>query len=167
MYLEDQNSHSPVAGDKDKTFALGGNGLSRSHQGDWVGSSVGRAAPNAFGVGAARVRVVVNGRDRDGLVAQSVEQRPFKPLVPGSSPGQPTSFGLGDACALHSKRATPGNHRPPASSTGPCAWELPPANRIDESVYSRRSTQWSERLSVFQFVPRRERVQSAARRTTG
>ena len=27
-----------------------------------------------------------------GLVAQSVEQRPFKPLVPGSSPGQPTTF---------------------------------------------------------------------------
>ena len=27
---------------------------------------------------------------RRGLVAQSVEQRPFKPLVPGSSPGQPT-----------------------------------------------------------------------------
>ena len=27
-----------------------------------------------------------------GLVAQSVEQRPFKPLVPGSSPGQPTIF---------------------------------------------------------------------------
>ncbi len=26
-----------------------------------------------------------------GLVAQSVEQRPFKPLVPGSSPGQPTT----------------------------------------------------------------------------
>jgi hypothetical protein len=27
-----------------------------------------------------------------GLVAQSVEQRPFKPLVPGSSPGQPTTL---------------------------------------------------------------------------
>ena len=26
------------------------------------------------------------------MVAQSVEQRPFKPLVPGSSPGQPTTF---------------------------------------------------------------------------
>jgi hypothetical protein len=26
-----------------------------------------------------------------GLVAQSVEQRPFKPLVLGSSPSQPTS----------------------------------------------------------------------------
>ena len=30
--------------------------------------------------------------DEGGLVAQSVEQRPFKPLVPGSSPGQPTIF---------------------------------------------------------------------------
>src|ERR1051325_5371377 len=29
---------------------------------------------------------------RCGLVAQSVEQRPFKPLVLGSSPSQPTSF---------------------------------------------------------------------------
>ena len=27
-----------------------------------------------------------------GLVAQSVEQRPFKPLVAGSSPAQPTTF---------------------------------------------------------------------------
>ena len=27
-----------------------------------------------------------------GLVAQSVEQRPFKPLVQGSSPCQPTTF---------------------------------------------------------------------------
>ncbi len=27
-----------------------------------------------------------------GLVAQSVEQRPFKPLVEGSSPSQPTTF---------------------------------------------------------------------------
>ena len=30
-----------------------------------------------------------------GLVAQSVEQRPFKPLVPGSSPGQPTTLETG------------------------------------------------------------------------
>ena len=28
----------------------------------------------------------------DGLVAQSVEQRPFKPLVVGSSPTQPTTL---------------------------------------------------------------------------
>lgn len=28
----------------------------------------------------------------DGLVAQLVEQCPFKALVPGSSPGQPTSL---------------------------------------------------------------------------
>src|SRR6185295_15191242 len=27
-----------------------------------------------------------------GTVAQLVEQRPFKPLVPGSSPGRPTKF---------------------------------------------------------------------------
>ena len=27
-----------------------------------------------------------------GSVAQSVEQWPFKPLVPGSSPGRPTTF---------------------------------------------------------------------------
>ena len=27
-----------------------------------------------------------------GLVAQSVEHRPFKAVVPGSSPGQPTIF---------------------------------------------------------------------------
>src|SRR6266404_1579129 len=30
--------------------------------------------------------------DFGGLVAQSVEQRPFKPLVLGSSPSQPTTF---------------------------------------------------------------------------
>jgi hypothetical protein len=30
----------------------------------------------------------------NGLVAQSVEQRPFKPLVLGSSPSQPTSANL-------------------------------------------------------------------------
>ena len=54
-----------------------------------VGSSVGRAAPKGFGVG-----VGFEGRIAEfyGLVAQSVEQRPFKPLVPGSSPGQPTTF---------------------------------------------------------------------------
>ena len=27
-----------------------------------------------------------------GLIAQSVEHRPFKAVVPGSSPGQPTIF---------------------------------------------------------------------------
>ncbi len=31
---------------------------------------------------------------RFGLVAQSVEQRPFKPLVLGSSPSQPTTLKL-------------------------------------------------------------------------
>jgi hypothetical protein len=29
---------------------------------------------------------------QSGSVAQSVEQWPFKPLVPGSSPGRPTTF---------------------------------------------------------------------------
>ena len=33
--------------------------------------------------------VVVTG---NGLIAQSVEHRPFKAVVPGSSPGQPTIF---------------------------------------------------------------------------
>ena len=27
-----------------------------------------------------------------GLIAQSAEHRPFKAVVPGSSPGQPTTF---------------------------------------------------------------------------
>ena len=31
-------------------------------------------------------------REDDGLIAQSVEHRPFKAGVPGSSPGQPTIF---------------------------------------------------------------------------
>src|SRR5208282_6563899 len=53
----------------------------------WVGSSVGKAAPKAFGVGPGFESGTV--RFCDGLVAQLVEQRPFKALVPGSSPGQP------------------------------------------------------------------------------
>ena len=32
--------------------------------------------------------------ERRGSVAQSVEQRPFKALVPGSSPGRPILFDL-------------------------------------------------------------------------
>ena len=34
------------------------------------------------------IRLSNNG----GLIAQSVEHRPFKAVVPGSSPGQPTIF---------------------------------------------------------------------------
>src|SRR5207245_2878562 len=65
----------------------------------WVGSSVGRAAPKGFGVG-----VGFEGRIAEfyGLVAQSVEQRPFKPLVLGSSPSQPTTFSYG--LGLHALR---------------------------------------------------------------
>jgi predicted GIY-YIG superfamily endonuclease len=45
-----------------------------------------------------------------GLVAQSVEQRPFKPLVPGSSPGQPTKL-LGSSMAwVYILRGAGGRH---------------------------------------------------------
>ena len=43
-----------------------------------------------------------------GLVAQSVEQRPFKPLVPGSSPGQPTT--LGEMAWVYMLRGESGRH---------------------------------------------------------
>jgi hypothetical protein len=39
------------------------------------------------------------------LVAQSVEQRPFKPLVSGSSPDQPTIFTHKQQCRLFSRHA--------------------------------------------------------------
>ena len=35
---------------------------------------------------------IVGSKQIDGLIAQSVEHRPFKAGVPGSSPGQPTIF---------------------------------------------------------------------------
>ena len=36
-------------------------------------------------------QIALDASGSDGLVAQSVEQRPFKPLVEGSSPSQPTT----------------------------------------------------------------------------
>ena len=38
------------------------------------------------------MNVACNKAFLGGLVAQSVEHRPFKAVVPGSSPGQPTIF---------------------------------------------------------------------------
>ena len=56
-----------------------------------VGSSIGRAAPKAFGVGSGIEKSFLCYKvNPHGSVAQSVEQRPFKALVPGSSPGRPT-----------------------------------------------------------------------------
>jgi predicted GIY-YIG superfamily endonuclease len=55
-----------------------------------VGSSIGRAAPKAFGVGSELKKSCSHYKLKlSGSVAQSVEQRPFKALVPGSSPGRP------------------------------------------------------------------------------
>src|SRR6266850_2344005 len=52
---------------------------------------------NAFDLaGASRAGLIPQRGSQDGpssgLVAQSVEQRPFKPLVLGSSPSQPTTL---------------------------------------------------------------------------
>src|SRR5438270_7068082 len=52
---------------------------------------MGRAAPKAFGLGCLGTANRSNSKKR-GSVAQSVEQRPFKALVPGSSPGRPSSL---------------------------------------------------------------------------
>src|SRR6185295_14197879 len=48
------------------------------------------AALLRFGSSAVRTQTL----RESGLVAQSVEQRPFKPLVLGSSPSQPTTPSL-------------------------------------------------------------------------
>ena len=41
-------------------------------------------------LGVDRGPIIIHNLNLSGLVAQSVEQRTFNPLVPGSSPGQPT-----------------------------------------------------------------------------
>jgi predicted GIY-YIG superfamily endonuclease len=44
------------------------------------------------------------------LVAQSVEQRPFKPLVLGSSPSQPTNFSTRPVAWVYMLRGGSGRH---------------------------------------------------------
>ena len=41
-------------------------------------------------LGVDRASIIIHNLNLSGLVAQSVEQRTFNPLVPGSNPGQPT-----------------------------------------------------------------------------
>src|SRR5438477_12915974 len=59
----------------------------------------------------------VHPRRSVGLVAQLVEQRPFKPLVLGSSPSQPTIFQGGSSAGYLRNRTLPStktNSEPPA-----------------------------------------------------